>query len=291
MALKKYGVFYGREREETDGKYINDEETNIIWISESLVNNYKTRGIEIMRTIFHEMNHLLVEYNISHNQIDYYTFMFIEDNFIERYNYLSFYEDNYDIILEENDSRINEVLETYRFMDSDQEIIKYVLKKSYEIKKNRNKKLYCDSKKRIITQSTDKSKARKEDYIGEIIRNKKNVLQNEFEILKIKYDNNGKEKSLRRLLDEFFDLKEDKIGVSFDNLYSIYYGIIKHKVNMKSENLDEKYKKKLNDFFNMNMVSIQSVIINQKEGKSNIETDIGRADYTAFLKKTAEYEK
>ena len=87
--------------------------------------------------------------------------------------------------------------------------------------------------------------------------------------------------------------KYKEYGISYDNLYNIYYGIISNRIDYEVDVIDDKLKEELDKFYSLNMVSIQTVITNQNESNEelSIKDAIGRKDYTRFLNNIEEQSK
>lgn len=240
-------VFWGYD--EIDGYYEND--TNSIWINSDLIDEFiNAEGIEdkveLFKTIFHEMQHAVQQYNINHDNIDYLTYNMIKENLIEEYDN-EYYESNYDTIYTESDARKEEIIETLTFLKQlDEKFVEAISDKeeaSY-IEEASNHTIYGDSNKKIKmgkkSTSIDIS-----NYVGYLIQNNLRILI-ENPILEIEYNQDGTKKDLETLLTEFRQGKFEGL-TKHSNIYSIYYGLILKEIE-KSPNENPEVKKQISEF-------------------------------------------
>lgn len=233
-------VFFGNGHGRNLG--YNDSGHKAIWIDDVLLNRYlrgKTLSdkAQLFETMFHEMQHAIQNHNIQNNQIDYLTYNFIKERIIETYDE-DFYSKNYISIFMESDARKGGILGTVEFLNG---LNPYFVKR---IRENMERKYIFESKKyTLYTDAAKKISIGKDnlidisEYVGLLIQNNPNILS-ENPILDIEYNANGTKKDIETLLNEFEQRKTES-SLGYENLYSIYYGLVaKEKERILPENTD-----------------------------------------------------
>lgn len=296
VGIKKCGIFFGKIDNGLLGRCNEYNQIPEIWINEYLISGHwlvAISRIQLLETVFHEMNHVLVANNIKNKKIDFYTFLLLEDKFIDDMDY-KYYDNNYDIYREEFDSNLNGLIETDRFVKSLnlnpilERILDFSNKTVFWYIKDGHNSLLKKNQKVEIQLGEKRYSVKKCILIREMIKRNKGCLSDEYKILNIKYNKDGSEKTVEQLVDDFFNLNEKKIQdyeISYDNLYSIFYGILKAKMKNQKAEVSEETMEKLEKFFSMNMVSIQSVIQQNNLNAKHLTLDksVGRTDFTKAL--------
>ena len=275
-------VFFGNAGIEKCG--YDSPGSNITWISENAIDTFGVSSWELPNTMFHEMNHAVQDYNISKGQIDYLTYCILKENLVFN-NDTRFYAENYSSLLVENDSNVEGILGRGKFLKEiydrnvidKQSILKFeeLRKEQQELKSYNTKKIVLGDKEFDI----DISK-----YISKLIQFNPDILR-ENPVLNIEYENNGERKDIGKMLEDFFSYHEDRYGISYDNLYLIYSGLINERIKEGVE-IDGDLKAKIDKFNSMNLVSIN--VLKQYYDEVNpldIEKAISRFEITQFQNK------
>ena len=173
----------------------------------------------------------------------------LEENLVDDYDN-DYYKTNYAQFFKEIDSRIEGM--TINSLG----VGKMQLEWEYDTEK--------DNLLEHLRKLTNKIKLGDKEYeiptsklLGKIIEFNPSILE-ENKVLKIKYNEDGSEKDIRALLNDFersTEGKQNEYKIQWDYLYLIYSGIINHRANF-IEKVDEELKSKIEKFNEMNLVSI-----------------------------------
>lgn len=253
--MKKLGIdiniFFGNDSRINKGYHAGYYNTKrkTIWLNLDSLNPYKHSPASLFNCIIHEMNHALQDYSLSNGKIDYLTFLMLEENLVDDYDN-DYYKTNYAQFFKEIDSRIEGM--TINSLG----VGKMQLEWEYDTEK--------DNLQEHLRKLTNKIKLGDKEYeiptsklLGKIIEFNPSILE-ENKVLKIKYNEDGSEKDIRALLNDFersTEGKQNEYKIQWDYLYLIYSGIINHRANF-SEKVDEELKSKIEKFNEMNLVSI-----------------------------------
>lgn len=179
-------------------------DTKYICINESQIDKFLNLSIrsqdkfDLFVTMFHEITHAIQEKNILNNNFDFNTYFMLKEEIIKKYD-SNYYDLNYEIMLEEIDARRGGIDITYDFFAKNFPELAPIIKLSLETKKeyfeysNYNKKQFSISEKEVVMNT----------IFDKIISIHPNLLE-EYPILKIEYNNNGKPKNINE-----FDLNKN----------------------------------------------------------------------------------
>ncbi len=251
-------VFFGNGDSYLNGNY--DHKYVAIWINENLLKTFQNSTksedrFELIRVMFHEMQHAVQENNIDKGKIDYLTYNFIKEIIIEEYD-SRFYEDNYESIFMESDARIEEILEALKFLQELNPEIANKVKNNQMKKYEQEREKYPIYKGSVKKMSIGENKIDISSYVGLLIRNNPQILT-EYPILAVEYNADGTSKSIETMLQEF-EQRQDTDSEESKRIYSIYYGIIS-KALENIEVSDESLREKINAFMSKsgNLVTLE----------------------------------
>lgn len=260
-------VFFGKKEGKLAYHLGND-----IWLNIDLIAKMKYGANEIVQYLGHEMNHLIDDDNINKFQIDYITFLELEQKVIRKY-YPEFYINafNHPNILGEINSDIEGYYLELKYLD--------------EIHRNKGwtEMKLTNAKGEIVNMKKSPSGNFKlgdkvlcidlREFFRRIIKNNPEVFTMYNGIFNIKYNQDGTEKDIDTLIDDFFEItniplvdetKKENMGemeknslrdLRLDYLYSIYSGIIKDRLQ-NAEKISNELGKKIDCFYQMNLISI-----------------------------------
>lgn len=244
-------IFFGNDSITNKGYiagYYNTKR-KMIWLNLDSLNPYKHSPASLFNCIIHEMNHAVQNYSISNGKIDYLTFLMLEENLVDDYDN-DYYRINYSYFFKEIDSRIEGM--TINSLG----VGKMQLEWEYDTER--------DNLQKHLRKPTNKIKLGDKEYeiptsklLGKIIEFNPSLLE-ENKVLRIKYNEDGSEKDIRALLNDYERItkgEQNEYKIQWDYLYLIYSGIINHRANF-SEEVDDELKSKIKKFNEMNLVSI-----------------------------------
>lgn len=261
-------IFFGDDNG-TRGVYRNAD-PRCIWINNSLIENFinidatkcevnskelKTKST-IFVTMFHEIQHAKQHENMENGNINYLTYNFIKEEVIKDHDF-NFYEANYKNIFVEEDAREYGIINAMKFLK------KLNINRFEEVFPNYVKMLDDELKIGNINQEGKKKLSFRCDkkldnsvYLGELIKNNPELLNEYGGILKIEYNLDGTQKDVSTMISEYNEKKEElqkEEGneLKLANLYSIYFGVIKSKI-YKNVRLTNEEKSIIHDFFKEN---------------------------------------
>jgi len=244
----EYQVFFGKSNNE-NGYQISSPPH--IWINSHLLAQFINESsleskTKLFETISHECNHAWQDYITANGDIDFLGYNWTLENTIRQYD-SNFYPNNYKKIFIESDSRKKGILGHLHFLHGLNPSFAATIRQSLEEKYFVEATTYSlsqDSKKEFAIGDTtitiDVS-----DYVGYLIKDNPSILT-ETPILNIGYHQDGSQKSIDVLLDEF-----EKGTYTQDsnpsNIYSIYDGLISKEL-ANSPTIDDTLQEKIHHF-------------------------------------------
>lgn len=270
-------VFFGNSNKSL-GHYNNKH--NYIWINDNLLEKYLTPSFglsnkeillnkaSLFETVFHEMRHAVQKDKIDNGKFDYLSYNILKEEIISEYD-MDYYKNNYKSIFAESDARKEGLLGTLDFLNGLNSDFVQVIKDNIEsnyIFESQNT-IYRNSDKQVSIEKI--SFIDVSDYLSLLIKgNQKILIDNP--ILNIEYNIDGTRKSIEQLLSDFeykkcnqnipekSDFKNSGIYIGYQNIYSIYYGLIS-KNSTSVDNSDLQHKIDLFMSENQDLITIEDM--------------------------------
>ena len=206
-----------------------------IYLEESVLLDIKNSNIEILRIIFHEIQHIKQRHLLETNNISYKAFLLIMEQIIIMEMPSKYYSDNYLYFFEEVDARLESEFQLYDFLDSNnQELLSDNID---EILENISD---CEKQAENMFRKVSDKKVNKEELFDKIIQKNTEYIE------------------LYPLLNFYYNSDGSKIPIS---------SIIKRRNSVASNSSDE-------IIYDRVKTLDKHIILNRSGSKNNIKRDI-----------------
>lgn len=246
---EKYQIFFGESS--TDGGKLSSN-PNYIMINSALLSSFITNpSLEsagsLFSNSFHESNHAFQDSTISNGNLDFLEYNWLLE-LIALKIYPFFYKEDYERIFIESDSRKEAILGNFSIINSINPQLASVIRESLEkayLTEATTYSISKDSEKTITIAEGITITITVSDYVGYLIKDDPTILSDN-PILNIGYNQDGSQKSIETLLQEFEQGAYSQ-GLDSSNIYSIYDGLISQRLP-NLEIADEELQEKIHHF-------------------------------------------